>query len=189
MSISSWPTPTVSIKICCFPAASSSSATSARARASPPKNPRVAIERMNMPASPAWPCMRMRSPRIAPPVYGLLGSTAMTPTASCSCDSAPPAGPPACSSRCPARRSFQSDKPARVRKQNSQQRLGIGVVVLNRGDRARETARTSPARTSSAHFSTAAAIFSFGASAKIGAASGMQTSISSREAAARSPGF
>ena len=36
--------------------------------------------RMNTPASPACACMRTRSPRIAPPVNGLVGSTATTPT-------------------------------------------------------------------------------------------------------------
>src|SRR5438093_932352 len=36
--------------------------------------------RMNTPASCACACMRTRSPRIAPPVYGLVGSTASTPT-------------------------------------------------------------------------------------------------------------
>ena len=82
MSISSWPTPTVSINTCFFPAASSNSATSAVARARPPRNPRVAIERINVPASPACPCMRTRSPRMAPPEYGLVGSTAITPTSS-----------------------------------------------------------------------------------------------------------
>ena len=50
------------------------------ARESPPRLPRVASERMNTPGSVAWSCMRMRSPRIAPPVKGLVGSTASTPT-------------------------------------------------------------------------------------------------------------
>src|SRR4051794_25818942 len=36
--------------------------------------------RMNTPASPAWACMRTRSPRSAPPVNGLVGSIAITPT-------------------------------------------------------------------------------------------------------------
>src|SRR5277367_6233093 len=35
---------------------------------------------MNTPSSVAWRDMRMRSPRMAPPVYGLDGSTATTPT-------------------------------------------------------------------------------------------------------------
>ena len=43
---------------------------------------RVAIERMNTPASVAWSCMRTRSPRIAPPVNGDDGSTASTATSS-----------------------------------------------------------------------------------------------------------
>ena len=52
----------------------------ARRRARPPRWPRVAMLRMNTPASPACACMRTRSPRIAPPVNGLVGSTATTPT-------------------------------------------------------------------------------------------------------------
>ena len=35
---------------------------------------------MNTPGSVAWSCMRTRSPRIAPPLNGLVGSTASTPT-------------------------------------------------------------------------------------------------------------
>ena len=46
----------------------------------PPRWPRVAMLRMNTPSSPACACMRTRSPRIAPPVNGLVGSTATTPT-------------------------------------------------------------------------------------------------------------
>jgi hypothetical protein len=63
-----------------LPAASRTRAASAVACASPPRKPRVAIERMKTPASAACPCMRMRSPRIAPPVKGLVGSTARIPT-------------------------------------------------------------------------------------------------------------
>ncbi len=40
------------------------------------------MERMNTPGSVAWRCMRTRSPRMAPPVNGLEGSTAITPTVS-----------------------------------------------------------------------------------------------------------
>ena len=58
----------------------------ATARASPPRWPRVAIDRMNTPSSRAWSCMRTRSPRMAPPVNGDVGSTASTATRS-------PAGP------------------------------------------------------------------------------------------------
>ena len=54
--------------------------TSAVERESPPSCPRVAIERMNTSPSSAWRCIRMRSPRIAPPVKGDDGSTATTPT-------------------------------------------------------------------------------------------------------------
>src|SRR6266403_1323890 len=79
-STSSCPTPTVSIRITSFPMASSTRAQSEVARERPPSWPRVASERMNTPGSRAWSCMRMRSPRIAPPVNGLVGSTARTPT-------------------------------------------------------------------------------------------------------------
>ena len=63
-----------------LPAASRTSAASAVARARPPRLPRVAMLRMNTPASATCDCMRTRSPRIAPPVNGLVGSTATTPT-------------------------------------------------------------------------------------------------------------
>ena len=48
-------------------AASSTSAASPVARARPPRCPRVAMLRMNTPASPACACIRRRSPRTAPP--------------------------------------------------------------------------------------------------------------------------
>ena len=73
MSTSSCPTPTVSMITKSRPAASSTSAASLVARASPPRWPRVAMLRMNTPASPACACMRTRSPRMAPPVKGLVG--------------------------------------------------------------------------------------------------------------------
>src|SRR5579883_984560 len=60
--------------------ASSTVTTSAVERESPPMCPRVASERMNTPGSVAWRDMRMRSPRIAPPENGEVGSTATTPT-------------------------------------------------------------------------------------------------------------
>ena len=59
---------------------SSTSATSPVARARPPRWPRVAMLRMNTPASRACAPIRTRSPSTAPPVNGLVGSTAMTPT-------------------------------------------------------------------------------------------------------------
>ncbi len=46
----------------------------------PPVAPRVAMLRMNTPGSLASSVMRMRSPRIAPPEYGLDGSMATMPT-------------------------------------------------------------------------------------------------------------
>ena len=78
-SISSWPTPTVSSRIVLNPAASRTRSASSVARASPPSCPRVAMLRMKVPASRLWDCMRIRSPRMAPPLYGLLGSTATIP--------------------------------------------------------------------------------------------------------------
>ena len=53
MSTSSWPTPTVSMMTTSLPAASSTSAASPVARARPPRWPRVAMLRMNTPASDA----------------------------------------------------------------------------------------------------------------------------------------
>ena len=81
-SISSCPTPTVSMRMRSKPIASSTSATSKVERDSPPSWPRVASERMKTPGSSACCCMRMRSPRMAPPVNGEVGSTATTPTLS-----------------------------------------------------------------------------------------------------------
>ena len=45
---------------------------------SPPRCPRVAIERMKTPSSVAWSAMRTRSPRMAPPEKGDEGSMAST---------------------------------------------------------------------------------------------------------------
>jgi hypothetical protein len=47
---------------------------------SPPSLPLVAIERTKTPSSPMWSCILIRSPSSAPPVIGLDGSTATTPT-------------------------------------------------------------------------------------------------------------
>ena len=80
ISISSCPTPTVSTSTTSLPMASSTATRSAVERDRPPRWPRVPSERMKTPSSVAWSCMRMRSPRMAPPVKGLVGSTAMTPT-------------------------------------------------------------------------------------------------------------
>ncbi len=80
ISISSCPTPTVSITTTSAPQASSTKIESYVARLRPPRLPRVASERMNTFGLPACSCMRMRSPRMAPPVKGLEGSTASTPT-------------------------------------------------------------------------------------------------------------
>src|SRR5258708_3141643 len=51
--------------------------------ASPRRHPDVANDRTNAPAPPACPCNRIRSPNIPPPEYGLVGSTAITPTCCC----------------------------------------------------------------------------------------------------------
>src|SRR5689334_8430904 len=82
MSSSVWPTPTVSMMIRWKPKASSRSATSSVVVASPPWAPRVAIDRMNTLGSRLTDSMRIRSPSSAPPVNGLVGSTATTPTES-----------------------------------------------------------------------------------------------------------
>ena len=80
ISTSSWPTPTVSTMTTSLPKASSSSTTSSVLRASPPMTPRVAMLRMKTPESLCSSIIRTRSPRMAPPVNGLVGSTATMPT-------------------------------------------------------------------------------------------------------------
>ena len=80
MSTSDWPTPTVSMMTASKPQASSMSAASCVPRLTPPRFPREPMLRMKTPSSTAWSCMRRRSPRIAPPVKGLDGSIAITPT-------------------------------------------------------------------------------------------------------------
>src|SRR6266568_1135805 len=82
MSSSVCPTPTVSTRMRAKPNASSRSATSSVVVASPPCAPRVAIERMNTCGSRLADSIRIRSPSSAPPVNGLVGSTATTPTES-----------------------------------------------------------------------------------------------------------
>src|SRR5207237_67236 len=62
------------------PSASSTFTTLAVARARPPACPRLAIERMKMPSSRNRSRIRMRSPRMAPPLNGLDGSTATIAT-------------------------------------------------------------------------------------------------------------
>src|SRR2546427_5787136 len=82
-SSSVWPTPTVSIRIRSNPNASRRSATSSVVVARPPCAPRVAMDRMNTPGSRPADSIRLRPPSNAPPVKGLVGSTATTPTPSC----------------------------------------------------------------------------------------------------------
>ena len=79
-STSSWPTPTVSMMIMSYPAASRMSTASNVPRASPPRAPRVAMLRTNTEGWLETSPMRMRSPRMEPPEKGLDGSTAMMPT-------------------------------------------------------------------------------------------------------------
>src|SRR5688572_669336 len=80
MSSSVWPTPTVSMRMRSKPNPSSTSVTSSVVVARPPWAPRVAMDLMNTPGSRLTDSMRMRSPSSAPPVKGLVGSTAMTAT-------------------------------------------------------------------------------------------------------------
>ncbi len=79
-STSDWPTPTVSISTTSQLAASRTRSTCGVVAASPPRCPREAIDRMKTPSSVACSCMRIRSPRRAPPENGEEGSTARTPT-------------------------------------------------------------------------------------------------------------
>ena len=85
ISTSIWPTPTVSMITTPMPAAPSNRTASGTARDRPPRCPRVAMERMKTVGSSACWFMRTRSPRIAPPLNGDVGSTASTPT--CGTDS------------------------------------------------------------------------------------------------------
>jgi hypothetical protein len=80
ISTSLCPAPTVSRKTKSFPEASRTRVAWSVASASPPRWPRVPIERMNTSGSRKWSASRMRSPRSAPFVNGLDGSTEMTPT-------------------------------------------------------------------------------------------------------------
>ena len=79
-STSLWPVPTVSTKTMSFPAASRTSSAWSVASASPPRCPRVPIERMKTSGSRKCSVSRMRSPSRAPCVNGLDGSMEITPT-------------------------------------------------------------------------------------------------------------
>ena len=81
-SSSVWPTPTVSTYTTSLPQASSSLWAAQTTRDRPPCAPLVARLRMNTPRSRKCCCIRMRSPSTAPPLNGLVGSTASTPTLS-----------------------------------------------------------------------------------------------------------
>ena len=74
-STSPCPAPTVSRKSRSLPDASSTSIACSVASASPPRWPRVPIERMKTSGSRKWSLRRMRSPSSAPCVNGLDGST------------------------------------------------------------------------------------------------------------------
>src|SRR5690606_19217602 len=78
-SVSVCPTPMVSTTTTSKARASTKTAALA-ARARPPSSPPEAIERTKMPSSSGSQTMRARSPRSAPPLRGLDGSTASTPT-------------------------------------------------------------------------------------------------------------
>ena len=80
ISTSDWPTPTVSTKIISMPNASISLTASPAFWDKPPRLPRVAMERIKIPESIIRSIMRIRSPKIAPPEYGLVGSIATIPT-------------------------------------------------------------------------------------------------------------
>ncbi|MCZ7554671.1 MAG: hypothetical protein M5U05_19180 [Anaerolineales bacterium] len=73
--------PTVSRRTRSNPQASRTAAAAVEVGAGPPACPRAAIDRMKTLESPAYDCIRTRSPSRAPPVIGLDGSTATTPTA------------------------------------------------------------------------------------------------------------
>ena len=79
-STSLWPAPTVSTKTTSFPAASRRSTACKVVSASPPRCPRVPIDRMYTPGSKKWSVRRILSPRSAPREKGLEGSTDTTPT-------------------------------------------------------------------------------------------------------------
>ena len=72
ISSSDCPTP-VSMSTTSQPAASSTRSACGVAQASPPRCPREAIDRMYTPLSPAWSCIRTRSPSSAPRRTGTTG--------------------------------------------------------------------------------------------------------------------
>ena len=74
-STSFCPAPTVSTITTSNPAASRMVTASPVASDSPPRCPRLAMERMNTPSSRKWSTSRMRSPSTAPCVNWLVGST------------------------------------------------------------------------------------------------------------------
>ena len=79
-SYSPCPTPTVSKITISFPLAARISPTSCALFAKPPKSPREPMLRINTFSFQVNLFIRTRSPNKAPPVYGLVGSMAITPT-------------------------------------------------------------------------------------------------------------
>eukprot|EP01139_Manchomonas_bermudensis_P006552 Amastigsp_a177488_33.p2 type:complete len:230 gc:universal Amastigsp_a177488_33:381-1070(+) len=75
---SDWPTPTVSTSTTENPAASHSAMASEVLRATPPRMPRDGVDRMNAFGFRLSSVIRVRSPRIDPPVRADDGSTART---------------------------------------------------------------------------------------------------------------
>ncbi len=74
------PTPTVSTRMTSYPAASSTSIDSRVARATPPRCPDDGEGRTKASGRLERSAMRVRSPRMEPPVLDELGSTASTAT-------------------------------------------------------------------------------------------------------------
>ena len=79
ISISDWPTPTVSMITGSQPLAAMIRATAPAEAHRPPRRPRVAMDRMTTSSSRACCIIRTRSPWMAPPVMGEEGSTPITP--------------------------------------------------------------------------------------------------------------
>ena len=145
-STSLCPAPTVSRKITSFPAASSTSIACSVDSASPPRCPRVPIDRMKTPGSRKWSASRIRSPSSAPCVNGLDGSTEITPTeSSCCADVA--------DERADQRRLSDPGRPGhadrvrppRLRVEVADDFVGERVGVLDEGDRARQRTRVAGA--------------------------------------------
>ena len=139
MSISPWPTPTVSSRTSSLPEASISSAACSAASARPPSEPRVAIERMNTPGSRKWSASRIRSPSTAPWVNGLEGSIESTPTSRSALRSSRGQRPDQGALADPGR-AGEADDPrlAGAREELGDEPVALRVAVLDQADRARQ---------------------------------------------------